>query len=248
MFDAQKHKIVDQKWSMALSVMGLPFRTLAHPALKEAINFSAKLPRYKLPFIMALQTNLLDKTYAKVKKTAEQNIWGHNFYVRATLSCDGWTNQNGRPQMNIMFINRYGEMLHAHADGSNMTEDAKWVSGHILKAIKEVDPKNVLQFTADNASINILAGKFVRAEYPHIVFGRCVAHDIDLLFEDLEKLVWIDAIFDKYNDIVSFIKNSHQPHTMLIDFFLDGAMLLKPRVTRFAINIIMLDRTYHLQH
>ncbi|KAL2622482.1 hypothetical protein R1flu_002687 [Riccia fluitans] len=139
-------------------------------------------------------------------------------------------------------------MLHVHADGSNMTKDAKWVSGHILNAIKEVDPKNVLQFTGDNPSVNILARNFVRAEYPHIIFGGCVAHGIDLLFEDMEKLAWIGAIFDKCNDIVSFIKNSHQPHTMLMDFFSDGATLLKPRVTRFATNIIMLDRTYHLQH
>ncbi|KAL2610701.1 hypothetical protein R1flu_029274 [Riccia fluitans] len=139
-------------------------------------------------------------------------------------------------------------MLHAHADGSNMTKDAKWVSSHILKAIKEVDPKIVLQFTTDNASVNILTGKFVRAEYPHIVFGGCVAHGIDLLFEDMGKLAWIGAIFDKCNNIVSSIKNSHQPHTMLMDFFSDGTTLLKPGVTRFATNIIMLDRTYHLQH
>ncbi|KAL2623830.1 hypothetical protein R1flu_008075 [Riccia fluitans] len=121
-------------------------------------------------------------------------------------------------------------MLHAHADDSNMTKDAKWVSSHILKAIKEVDPKNVLQFTADNAFANILAEKFVRTEYPHIVFGGCVAHGINLLFEDMGKLAWIGAIFDKCNDIVSFIKNSHQPHIMLMDFFTNGATLLKPGV------------------
>ncbi|KAL2650778.1 hypothetical protein R1flu_018906 [Riccia fluitans] len=131
-------------------------------------------------------------------------MWGHNFYVRAIVSCDGWTNQNGHPQMNIMFINRYGEMLHAHADGNNITKDAKWVSRHILKSRKEVRSKNVLQFTADNASVNILTEKFMRAEYPHIIFGGCVAHD--------------------------------------------GATLLKPGVTRFTTNIIMLDQTYHLLH
>ncbi|KAL2645364.1 hypothetical protein R1flu_012951 [Riccia fluitans] len=176
---SQKHVMVCASvpysmWSMALNVMGLPFRTLQHPVLKEAFHFSAKLSRYKLPSITALRTKLLDKTYANVKRTAEQNIW----------------------------------------DGSNMTKDAKWVSGHILNAINKVDPKNVLQFIADNASVNILTGKFVRAEYPDIIFGGCVAHSIDLLFEDME----------------------------------NGAMLLKPGVTRFTTNIIMLDRMYYLQH
>ncbi|KAL2644753.1 hypothetical protein R1flu_012340 [Riccia fluitans] len=188
MMDAAKRDIADQKWSMALSVMGLPFRTLAHPALKEAINYSAKLLRYKLPSTMVLQTKLLDKIYADVKRMAEQNMWGHNFCVRAIVSCNGWTNQNGRPQMNIMFINHYGKMLHEHADGSNITKDAKWILGHILKPIKEVGPNKVLQFIADNAFVNILVGKLVRAEYPHIFFDGCVAHDIDLFFEDMGKL------------------------------------------------------------
>ncbi|KAL3698755.1 hypothetical protein R1sor_012831 [Riccia sorocarpa] len=139
-------------------------------------------------------------------------------------------------------------MVYDHADGSNVTKDAKWVASNVIKVIREVGPKNVLQFTADNAVVNTLAGQIVRAEFPHVVFGGCVAHGIDLLFEDMAKLPWIEAIFIKCNDIVCFIKNSHQPHTMLMDFFSDGATLLKPVITRFATSIILLDRTYHLEH
>ncbi|KAL3689782.1 hypothetical protein R1sor_016091 [Riccia sorocarpa] len=248
MMDAAQRKIADEKWSMALSVMGLPFRTLAHPMFREAYNFSSKLPGYKFPSSTALRTTLLDKNFNDVKKTAEQNMWGHNFCVRATVSCDGWTNRNGRPQVNLVIVNRYGEMVYDHADGSNVTKDAKWVAANMIKVIREVGPKNVLQFTADNAAVNSLAGQIVRAEFPHIVFGGCVAHGIDLLFEDMAKLPWIKAIFSKCNEIVCFIKNSHQPHTMLMDFFSDGATLLKPGITRFATSIIMLDRTFHLEH
>ncbi|KAL3676169.1 hypothetical protein R1sor_026117 [Riccia sorocarpa] len=139
-------------------------------------------------------------------------------------------------------------MVYDHADGSNVTKDAKWVATNMIRVIKEVGPKNVLQFTTDNAVVNTLAGQIVRAEFPHIVFGGCVAHGIDLLFEDMVKLPWIKAIFSKCNEIVCFIKNSHQPHTMLMDFFSDGATLLKPGITRFATSIIMLDRTFHLEH
>ncbi|KAL3693783.1 hypothetical protein R1sor_007434 [Riccia sorocarpa] len=248
MMDAAQRKIADEKWSMALSVMGLPFRTLAHPMFREAYNFSSKLPGYKFPSSTALRTTLLDKNFNDVKKTAEQNMWGHNFCVRGTVSCDGWTNRNGRPQVNLVIVNRYGEMVYDHADGSNVTKDAKWVAANMIRVIREVGPKNVLQFTADNAAVNTLAGQIVRAEFPHIVFGGCVAHGIDLLFEDMAKLPWIKAIFSKCNEIVCFIKNSHQPHTMLMDFFSDGATLLKPGITRFATSIIMLDRTFHLEH
>ncbi|KAL3700508.1 hypothetical protein R1sor_018530 [Riccia sorocarpa] len=248
MMDAAQRKIADEKWSMALFVMGLPFRTLAHPMFREAYNFSSKLPGYKFPSSTALRTTLLDKNFNDVKKTAEQNMWGHNFCVRATVSCDRWTNRNGRPQVNLVIVNRYGEMVYDHADVSNVTKDAKWVAANMIRVIREVGPKNVLQFTADNVAVNTLARQIVRAEFPHIVFGGCVAHWIDLLFEDMAKLPWIKAIFSKCNEIVCFIKNSHQPHTMLMDFFSDGATLLKPGITRFATSIIMLDRTFHLEH
>ncbi|KAL3689774.1 hypothetical protein R1sor_016083 [Riccia sorocarpa] len=247
MMDAVQRKIANEKWSMALSVMGLPFKTLAHPMFKEAYNFLSKLPGYTFPCSTALRTTMLDKNYNDVKKTTEQNMWGHNFCVRATVSCDGWTNRNGRPQVNLVVVNRYGEMVYDHADGSNVTKDAKWVAVNMIKVIREIGPKNVLQFTVDNAVLNSLAGQIIRAEFPHIVFGGCVAHEIDLLFEDMAKLPWIKAIFSECNDIVCFIKNSHQPHTMLMDFFSDGATLLKPGITCFATNIIMLDRTYHLE-
>ncbi|KAL3696953.1 hypothetical protein R1sor_011029 [Riccia sorocarpa] len=80
-------------------------------------------------------------------------------------------------------------MMYDHADGSNVTKDAKWVAANMLKVIREIGPINVLQFTADNAVVNSLAGQIyiVRAEFPHIVFGGCVAHGIDLLFEDMAK-------------------------------------------------------------
>ncbi|KAL3690926.1 hypothetical protein R1sor_004577 [Riccia sorocarpa] len=200
MMDVAQRKIADEKWSMVLSVMGLPFRTLAHPMFREAYNFLSKLPGYKFPSNTALRTTLLDKNFNDVKKTAEQNMWGHNFCVRGTVACDGWTNQNGRPQVNLVIVNRYGEMVYDHADGSNMTKDAKWVAANMIRVIREVGPKNVLQFTADNAVVNTLAGQIVRAEFPHIVFGGY------------------------------------------------GATLLKPGITRFATSIIMLDRTFHLEH
>ncbi|KAL3694853.1 hypothetical protein R1sor_008504 [Riccia sorocarpa] len=78
-------------------------------------------------------------------------------------------------------------MVYDHADGSNVTKDAKWVAANMIKIIREIGPKNVLQFTVDNAAINSLAGQIIRAEFPHIVFGGCVAHGIDLLFEDMAK-------------------------------------------------------------
>ncbi|KAL3681771.1 hypothetical protein R1sor_024727 [Riccia sorocarpa] len=96
--------------------------------------------------------------------------------------------------MNMLHITRHGELAHRHVDGSNETKSAVWIAEHITKDIEERGPPNVLQFVADNASANILAGKLVRERYPHIIFGGCVAHRLDLLMEDIGKLPWVKEV------------------------------------------------------
>ncbi|KAL3682809.1 hypothetical protein R1sor_000831 [Riccia sorocarpa] len=118
-------------------------------------------------------------------------MFDHMVWDKITISCDGWTNRNGRPQMNMLHISRHGELAHRRVDGSNETKSAVWIAEHISKDIEERGPPNVLQFVADNASANILAGKLVRERYPHIIFGGCVAHGLDLLMEDIGKLPWV---------------------------------------------------------
>ncbi|KAL3681643.1 hypothetical protein R1sor_024599 [Riccia sorocarpa] len=122
-----------------------------------------------------------------------------------------------------------------------------WIAGHIKKAIEERGPENVLQFVADNASANTLAGKLVRDTYPHVIFGCCVAHGLDLLMEDIGKLDWVKSVVTDCKTFIQFVKNHHMPHTMFLDHFSNDATLLKPAATRFATNCIMLYRAYTLK-
>ncbi|KAL3686262.1 hypothetical protein R1sor_008836 [Riccia sorocarpa] len=115
-----------------------------------------------------------------------------------------------------------------------------------MKDIEERGPHNFLEFVADNASANLLAGKLVRERYPHIIFGGCVAHGLDLLIKDIGKLPWVKEVVSDCKSFIKFIKNHHMTNTMFLDFFSNGATLLKPATTRFAINVIMLDRAWTL--
>ncbi|KAL3702561.1 hypothetical protein R1sor_020583 [Riccia sorocarpa] len=148
--------------------------------------------------------------------------------------------------MNMLHINRHGELAHRHVDGSNETKSDVWIAEHITKDIEERGPPNFLQFVADNASANILAGKLVRERYPHIIFGGCVAHGLDLLMEDIGKLPWVKEVVNDCKKFIKFIKNHHMTNAMFLDFFSNGATLLKPAATRFATNVIMLDRAWTL--
>ncbi|KAL3684545.1 hypothetical protein R1sor_002567 [Riccia sorocarpa] len=188
MMDAAQREKADKLWSMAQAVMGLPFRTFKHPTFEAAYRFSSQFPGYKLPSEKRLRTTLLDANYETVREESEKNMFNHMVWDKITISCDGWTNRNGRPQMNMLHISRHGELAHRHVDGSNETKSTVWIAEHIIQDIEERGPPNVLQFVADNASANILAGKLVRERYPHIIFGGCVAHGLDLLMEDIGKL------------------------------------------------------------
>ncbi|KAL3702481.1 hypothetical protein R1sor_020503 [Riccia sorocarpa] len=204
MMDAAQREKDDKLWSMAQAVMGLPFRTFKHPTFEEAYRFSSQFPGYKLPSEKRLRTTLLDANYEKVREEIEKKMFDHMVWDKITISCDGWTNRNSRPQMNMLHISRHNELAHRQVDGSNETKSAVWIAEHITKDIEERGPPNVLQFVADNASANILAGKLVRERYPHIIFGGCVAHGLDLLMEDIGKLPWVKEVV---NDCKKFISS-----------------------------------------
>ncbi|KAL3680237.1 hypothetical protein R1sor_023193 [Riccia sorocarpa] len=246
MMDAAQREKADKLWSMAQAVMGLPFRTFKHPAFEEAYRFSSQFPGYKLPSEKRLRTTLLDANYETVREETEKKMFDHMVWDKITISCDGWTNRNGRPQMNMLHISRHGELAHRHVDGSNETKSAVWIAEHITKDIEKRGPPNVLQFVADNAFANILAGKLVRERYPHIIFGGCVAHGLDLLMEDIGKLMWVKEVVNDCKKFIKFIKNHHMTNAMFLDFFSNGVTLLKPAATRFATNVIMLDRAWTL--
>ncbi|KAL3677110.1 hypothetical protein R1sor_027058 [Riccia sorocarpa] len=247
MMDAAQREKADRLWAMAQQVAGLQFRVFSHPAFQEAYNFSSQFPGYKFPGEKKLRGPLLDANYQAVKEETEKKMFQKLIWDKITISCDGWTNVSGRPQMNILDVNRFGETIHCHVDGSNEVKSGVWIAGHIKKAIEERGPENVLQFVADNASANTLAGKLVRDTYPHVIFGGCVAHGLDLLMEDIGKLDWVKSVVTECKTFIQFVKNHHMPHAMFLDHFSNGASLLKPVATRFATNCIMLDRAYTLK-
>ncbi|KAL3702405.1 hypothetical protein R1sor_020427 [Riccia sorocarpa] len=214
----QQHE-VDKKWARAVYELGLPFNIFTHKVFKEAYEFSKHLPRYVLPGPKKLSNDLLEDEFKEVKDRTEKLMFPLLGFSKVTITCDGWTNIQGRP-----------------------------ISGQLIKVIEELRPENVLQFVVDNAAVNRKAGELIREKYPHIVFGGCVAHGLNLLCHDLGQYAWITSLFDKCQKMVAFIKNHHMTNVIFIDKFSDGLTLLQPSATRFMTNFIMIDRAYALRY
>ncbi|KAL3675938.1 hypothetical protein R1sor_025886 [Riccia sorocarpa] len=64
--------------------------------------------------------------------------------------------------------------------------------------------------------------------------------------EDIGKLPWVKEVVNDCKSFIKFIKNHHMTNAMFLDFFSNGPTLLKPAATRFATNVIMLDRPWTL--
>ncbi|KAL3692683.1 hypothetical protein R1sor_006334 [Riccia sorocarpa] len=64
--------------------------------------------------------------------------------------------------------------------------------------------------------------------------------------ENIGKLPWVKEVVNDCKKFIKFIKNHHMTNAMFLDFFSNGATLLKPAATRFATNVIMLDRAWTL--
>lgn len=74
----------------------------------------------------------------------------------------------------------------------------------------------------------------------HLYWIPCVAHYIDLMLEDIGKIKEIRVIITKGKAIISLIYNSTQAVNILRSY-IDGHDLLRPGITRFAIEHVALE-------
>lgn len=102
-----------------------------------------------------------------------------------------------------------GSIYIRSANVTGMTKDAELMAKHINELILEVGAADVVQVLTDNAAVMVAARSMLQEEYPHIIFGGCAAHVLDLLLEDIGKESWCKAIFAEARELVKFI-TSHE--------------------------------------
>ena len=62
--------------------------------------------------------------------------------------------------------------------------------------IQEVGPSNVVQVITDNAANYVAAGKMLMERYPNLFWTPCAAHCIDLMLEDIGKILIVRDIVE----------------------------------------------------
>jgi hypothetical protein len=109
---------------------------------------------------------------------------------------DGWSDMKEQNIINILVyscrwtiflksIDTFVELL-----GTLVTAD--YIHGHIIQAIMDVGPANVVQVVIDNARNCKFMGWMIMEEFPHIMQSPCAAHCLDIMVEDIAKLNWMN--------------------------------------------------------
>jgi len=97
-----------------------------------------------------------------------------------------------------------------------------------------VGPQNVVQVIMNNT-----ANKLLMQRYSTLFWTPCVAHCIDLILEDMDKIPYIKDIVESTRSITKFIYN-HASVLNLMRRFTNNRELVCPAITRFSHSFISL--------
>jgi hypothetical protein len=157
-----------------------------------------------------------------------------------TIMSDGWRDQKGRTLINFLVSSPRGTMFIKSVDTSDMVKDAKNLFILLDEVVEKVGEENVVQIITDNASNYIAAGKLLMEKRRHLFWSPCTAHCIDLILEKIGKMKGIEGLIEKARKATKFIYN-HGWVLNLMRHHTNGKEILRPVVTRFATNFILIE-------
>ena len=143
--------------------------------------------------------------------------------------------------INVIASSPKGAMFLKAEDCSGEVKDSNFIADILIVAIEHVGPTNVVQVIIDNAPVCKAAGLIVESRYNHIFWTPCIAHNLNLILEEIEsKTEWTKEVIGQAREIIKFITNHHQSQAIYREHF--KLELLKVAKTRYASNFIMLRR------
>ena len=122
------------------------------------------------------------------------------------LMCDGWTGPTKLSIINFMVYSKGSIIFLKSVDASDKIKDNKYIYSLLKYVIKEVGQANVVQIVTYNGSAFVKEGKLLMKKY-NLYWTSCVAHYIDLMFEDIGKRAIVSVLITNARKITNFIYN-----------------------------------------
>lgn len=170
---------------------------LEHPLWQKV--FAACRPVYKIPTRCALSSTLLENEYSEMKKQVSEIVLSA---PHLHLQCDGWTNIRNNGIINFVLSTPRPVFVKSVPTGQNR-HTAEYISDEVNKVLIEFNPTKFITLIGDNAANVQKSFMMLQNVYPHLVPLNCLAHSINLLFNDI---VCLQSLIDFKSDSLSIVK------------------------------------------
>ncbi|KAF0493593.1 zinc finger bed domain-containing protein 1-like [Gigaspora margarita] len=154
-----------------------------------------------------MSNQLLETVYNQTKLKVDKSIENAEYL---TLICDEWSSISSEHWTNFIFATPKPVFVFAKP-----TEEVRQNANNIAKAkediIETIDKSKVCAIITDNALVMKKSWKILSNSFPNIIYMGCLAHNLNLIVQDIMKLNQIKSIFKKTKAIVKFFKNHNIP-------------------------------------
>ncbi|RVW17451.1 hypothetical protein CK203_085497 [Vitis vinifera] len=144
------------------------------------------------------------------------------------------------PIINFMIYYDKSMIYHSSVNTTNIPKTTDYIFSLMDKVVKEVGEENVVQVVTDNEASFKAVDMLLMEKRKHLFWFPCAAHCIDLMLEDIASMKQIKETLDQAKMITKFIYNSLKV-VNLMKVFTKDRDLLRPRITRFATEFILLE-------
>ncbi|XP_019195923.1 PREDICTED: uncharacterized protein LOC109189760 [Ipomoea nil] len=156
---------------------------------------------------------------------------------------DGWTDKMNRHLINFFVNSSEGTFFLESIDASSESHDAKMLARLLETKIEEIGKENVVQVVTDNGANYKAAGRLLEERIPTLFLTPCTANCLDLMLEDIGRLIDFKQKIESAMCITTFIYR----HGRILNAMREltgGKDLVRLGVTRFVTSILTLQSLY----
>ncbi|ERN17418.1 hypothetical protein AMTR_s00037p00224340 [Amborella trichopoda] len=187
-----------------------------------------------------LSRPILDEEEEEVTKWIEEykQSWPR---TGITLMSDGWLNKVSKMEfLNFLAYSPKVTAFLSSKDVSGTKKDTNFYVRLYDQIVEEVGDKHVVQFITDNARACVSAGSKLMDKMKHLVWTPCVAHNIDLMLEEICEIKSVKETLEEARLMSRFIYN----HSKILFLFREHSKkkeIIRPAITRFATDYLVVD-------
>jgi hypothetical protein len=138
---------------------------------------------------------------------------------------DGWTNQKRRTLIKFLVYYPKGTVFLKIIDASEASNTTVLLHKLFREVVLFVGPENIVHMVTDNASNYVAACKLLVKEFPSIFWSPCATHCINLILQDVGKLLLVCSVVDHSSSFTKYIYNHCYP-LYLMRKFTEGKEIL----------------------